>query len=57
MIYADKEKTENQYVSVNSIARGRILQRKEVLHGINSRPSLSCPAAIQPKSGSINRRN
>ena len=38
MIYADKEKNENQYVSVNSIARGRILQRKEVLHGINFGP-------------------
>lgn len=43
MIYADKAKNENQYVSVNTIARGRILQRNEALNGINFDP----PSPVQ----------
>ena len=38
MIYADKAKNESQFVSVNTIGRGRILQPEEIRNGINSDP-------------------
>ena len=38
MIYAEKEKTESPFVSVNTITRGRVLSPTELAYGISTTP-------------------
>lgn len=47
MIYAEKEKNETQFVSVNTLTRGRILRPEELGSGINPSPASTFQAMGQ----------